>query len=68
MYYINLKNPFDKRIKFINQRKAAKIIGINEATLSRILSGKQGTQKTTAYCIVKYYDPNAELYDYFEGE
>ena len=70
MYYINLANPLDKRIKFDNQRKTAERIGITEYTLSRILSGKQGTQKTTAYCIVKEYDKNAEILDYFvkEGE
>ena len=59
-----LKNKLDIK----NQRKAAKIIGIDEATLCRILKGKQSTHKTTAYCIVKYYDPNAEVYDYFKGE
>ena len=41
MYYINLANPLDKRIKFDNQRKTAERIGITEYTLSRILSGKQ---------------------------
>ena len=57
-----LKNKLDIK----NQRKAAYEIGINECTLCRILKGQQGTQKTTAYCIVKYYDPNADLYDYFK--
>lgn len=68
MYYINLKNPLNKRIKFKNQRKSAKIIGIAFETLNRILSGKQGCSKMTAYCITKCYDKNAEILDYFEGE
>jgi plasmid maintenance system antidote protein VapI len=68
MYYINLKIPLDERIKFDSQRKAAEIIGIDEATLCRILKGKQGTQKTTAYCITKYFNNNAEILDYFEFE
>ena len=68
MYYLNLKIPLEKRIKFKNQKKAANEIGINEATLCRILSGKVGTKKTTAYCITKYFNKNAEILDYFEGE
>lgn len=70
MYYINLSNSFDKRITFKTQKKAAEEIGIREETLCRILSGKLGTTKTTAYCIVKHYDKNAEILDYFtyEGE
>lgn len=54
-----------KRIRFENQKEIAKKIGIDESTLCRILKGKQGTKKTTAYCIVKCYDEDAEIYDYF---
>lgn len=54
-----------KRIRFENQKKIAEKIGITEFTLCRILKGKQTTQKTTAYCIVKCYDENAEISDYF---
>lgn len=70
MYYINLSNSLDKRIKFDNQRQTAEEIGITPETLSRILNGRLGTTKTTAYCIVKYYDKDAEILDYFmyEGE
>ncbi len=68
MYYINLANPLDKRIKFDNQRRTAERIGISEATLSRILSGKQATQKTTAYCITKEFNKDAEILDYFIKE
>jgi plasmid maintenance system antidote protein VapI len=68
MYYINLSNPLDKRIKFENQTKTAQQIGIAKETLSRILSGKQGTSKVIAYCITKTYDSEAEILDYFEYE
>ncbi len=68
MYYINLKIPLDKRIRFENQRKASKEIGITPETLCRILSGKKGTTKITAYCITKHFNCNAEISDYFEFE
>lgn len=65
MYYI-VKN----QIHFKNQKKAAEEIGITPETLSRILNGKIGTTKITAYCITKYYNKDAEINDYFirEGE
>jgi DNA-binding XRE family transcriptional regulator len=68
MYYINLKLPLDKRIKFENQKKTSKEIGINESTLCRILSGKQGTSKVVAYCITKYFNKESEILDYFVNE
>lgn len=68
MYYVNLKIPLDKRIRFDNQRKASKEIGITPQTLCRILSGKKGTTKITAYCITKHFNSNAEINDYFEFE
>ena len=60
MYYI--KN----RMKFKSQVKAAEEIGIAKETLSRILNGKVGTSKMTAYCIVKCFDKEAEIEDYFK--
>ena len=68
MYYINLKNGLDKRIKFKNQKEAAEKIGIAQETLSRILNGRVGTSKPYAYCITKFYDKNAEIEDYFVRE
>lgn len=68
MYYINLSNPLDKRIKFENQTKIAEQIGIAKETLSRILSGKQGASKKMAYCITKAYNNKAEILEYFEYE
>ena len=53
----------------INQRELAKIVGINESTLSRIVNGHQTTKKITAYCIVKAISENAEIEEYFmKGE
>lgn len=68
MYYINLNNPLNKRINFENQCKIAYQIGISPETLCRILKGKQATKKATAYCIVKLYDSEAEILDYFTRE
>ena len=53
MYYINLKNGLDKRIKFKNQKEAAEKNRIAQETLSRILNGRVGTSKPYAYCITK---------------
>ena len=59
MYIIN------KSIKFENVGKAAKEIGVDISTLSRILHKKQNCSKIMAYCITKYIDPEAEISDYF---
>ena len=59
MYIIN------RPIKFDNVGKAAKVIGVDISTLSRILHGKQKCSKIMAYCITKYLDQNAEINDYF---
>jgi DNA-binding XRE family transcriptional regulator len=56
------------KIDFKNQVKASETIGISKYTLCRILNGKQLTSKVIAYCIVKYYDSNAEIEDYFTKE
>lgn len=49
----------------IKQREIAKKVGITEETMSRIINQKQNTSKTTAYCIVKMINENAEIKDYF---
>lgn len=55
-------------MKIGNETKASKIIGIDIATLSRILHKKQKCSKILAYCITKYMDQNAEITDYFIRE
>lgn len=53
----------------INQRELAKIVGMHESTLSRIVNGHQTTKKVTAYCIVKAISVNAEIEEFFmKGE
>jgi len=42
-----------------------KKIGISRYTLLGILNGKFTTRKLTAYCIVKAFDKDAEIDDYF---
>lgn len=59
--YKAIKEKFNS----IKQKDIAKQVGITEETLSRIINGKQATQKTTAYCIVKAIDSNAEIEEYF---
>lgn len=55
-----------EQFKNIRQREIAKKVGITEETLSRVINRKQATTKTTAFCIVKMIDVNAEIEDYFE--
>ena len=55
-------------IKIENETKASKIIGIDIATLSRILHKKQKCSKILAYCITKYMDQDAEITNYFIRE
>ena len=59
--YIAIKDKFNevKQIYIANQ------IGISKETLNRIINKKQTTKKTTAYCIVKAIDHNAEIEEYF---
>ena len=54
-----------EKFNFINQRAIARTIGITPETMNRIVNGKQTTNKTTAYCIVKAINQNAEINDYF---
>lgn len=68
MYYLDLAKPLKERIHFDNQNKVAEQIGITPTSLSRILSGKVRTTKMTAYCIVKCFDKNAEIEEYFTRE
>ena len=42
----------------------ADVVGITNGYLTQIFQGKP-CSKPTAYCIVKYLNPNAELEDYF---
>lgn len=54
-----------EKFAVINQRELAKVVGLNECVLSRIINGHQTTKKTTAYCIVKAISKDAEIEEYF---
>lgn len=68
MYYLDLTKPLKERIHFDNQNETAEKIGITATSLSRILNGRVGTTKMTAYCIVKMFDKEAEIENYFIKE
>lgn len=59
--YTGIKEKFE----MINQRAVADKVGITPATLCRIVNGKQTTNKTTAYCIVKAIHSEATIDEYF---
>lgn len=60
--YIGIKEKFD----VVNQSAIADKVGIKKSTLCRIINGKQGTKRTTAYCIVKAIHKDAEIEEYFK--
>lgn len=59
--YMAIKEKFN----IINQSELSKIVGLNNATLSRIINGKQTTTKMTAYCITKAIHSEAKIDEYF---
>ena len=59
--YMAIKEKFS----IINQSELSKIVGLNNATLSRIINGKQTTTKMTAYCITKAIHKEAKIDEYF---
>jgi DNA-binding XRE family transcriptional regulator len=59
--YLAIKEMFGT----INQRAIAERVGITPVTLCRIINGKQTTNKTTAYCIVKAIHSEAKIEEYF---
>lgn len=52
-------------VDVFNKTAIARNIGLAPETLVRIFNGKQGCSKTTAFCICKTINPNAEIEDYF---
>lgn len=61
-----IKKPGIIKFLFGDNVSVSKKLGLNNASLSRILNGKQATKYLTAYCIVKLYDPTKEVEDYFK--
>lgn len=64
MYII--KQPDLITFPYKHNRKVAKKLGISAEHLCGILKGKHSTKYTTAYCIVKLYDSNKEVLDFFD--
>lgn len=54
--------------KKYNKTQSAKIVGLNPATMIRIINGSQSCSKLVAYCITKFIDADAEIEDYFIRE
>ena len=54
-----------EKFEICNQRAIAKIVGITEASMSRIVNQKQGCSKRTAYCIAKAIHKDADIEDFF---
>ena len=53
-------------VDIFNQSAIAREVGLAIETVNRIFNRKQACSKTTAYCIVKTINENAEIEDYFE--
>ena len=61
MYTFKDKETFKK----YNKTQSAKLIGLDPATLSRVINGKQECSKLVAYCITKFINADADIEDYF---
>lgn len=64
MYIV--KQPNIINFAFGKNSKIAEQVGLTKEHLSRILNGKEPTKYATAYCIVKLYDNNKEVLDFFD--
>lgn len=61
-----IKKPGIIKFMFGDNKTISNMIGINNSSLCRILNGKQTTKYKTAYCIVKLYNSEKEVEDYFK--
>lgn len=61
-----IKEPYLIQFAYGQNKKIAKQIGLAPESLCNILSGKHSTKYTTAYCIVKMFDTNKEVLDFFK--
>lgn len=64
MYII--KQPDLITFAYKQNKQVAKQLGMSAEHLCGILKGKHSTKYTTAYCIVKLYDSNKEVLDFFD--
>lgn len=61
-----IRNVGEIQFLYGDYKKISKKLGLNNCSLSRILNGRAATKYTTAYCIVKLYDSEKEVIDYFD--
>lgn len=64
MYII--KQPDLITFAYKRNKQVAKQLGMSAEHLCCILKGKHSTKYTTAYCLVKLYDSNKEVLDFFD--
>lgn len=50
----------------LDKTDLARAIGMSRQGISNITTNRANCRKTTAYCITKYINENAEISDYFE--
>lgn len=56
----------DEVIQKFKMTYLCKQVGLTGGYFSLIINGKKTCPKTTAYCIAKYFDSDAEIEDYFD--
>lgn len=61
-----IKEPNLIKFAYGANKKIAKQIGLAPESLCNILNGRHSTKYTTAYCITKMYDADAEVSDFFK--
>lgn len=61
-----IKEPNLIQFAYGQNKKIARQIGLAPESLCNILNGRHSTKYTTAYCIVKMYDAEAEVLDFFK--
>lgn len=60
-----IKKPGIIQFQYGTNKKIAQKLGISAEHFCSILSGKCRTKYVTAYCIVKMFDSEKEVEDYF---
>ena len=61
-----IKQPDLITFAYKQNKVVAKQLGMSAEHLCCILKGKHSTKYTTAYCLVKLYDSNKEVLDFFD--
>lgn len=64
--YIFKKERYDEVLEKYKMTGLCKQVGLSKGYFSLILNGRKHCPKTTAYCITKYFNEDAEIEDYFD--